>query len=137
VCVFSVEGVSSGPGKLCSFHQDTFTLPPGATLLAKSDLYPQVPAPSQFSFCLVAAVPALDFPQVFTLGSALAVQFHPEASPDIVKLWADRAVELRPMFLEKAGVAAAGVIADANAVEDVSKDAGMRLLSHWCTTLAA
>jgi GMP synthase (glutamine-hydrolysing) len=130
--------VSTGPGKLCSFHQDTFTLPPGAKLVAKSDLYPQVVASQVFVVATFSRACILPYPpQVFTYGSALAVQFHPEASPDIVKLWADRAVELRPVFLEKAGVTAPDVIADANAVKDAAKLAGLQLLSYWVSKLSA
>jgi len=49
-----------------TWHQDTFDLPPGATLLAESDRYPHA----------------------YRLGSALAVQSHPEATPYIVARWA-------------------------------------------------
>lgn len=52
-------------GKVFSLHQDTFDLPPGATLLARSPLYPQA-----FRAC-----------------SALAVQFHPDADADLAKRW--------------------------------------------------
>lgn len=48
-----------------SFHQDTWDLPPGATLLAET-----------------AA-----FPQAFRLGSALGIQPHPEATPNMVARW--------------------------------------------------
>ena len=46
-------------------HGDTFDLPPKATLLAKSER----------------------FPQSFRQGSAFAVQFHPEATPRIFENW--------------------------------------------------
>ena len=46
-------------------HQDTFELPPGAELLARSDGYPHA----------------------FQMGSALAFQFHAEAGPAIVSGW--------------------------------------------------
>ncbi len=48
-----------------SFHQDTWDLPPGGTLLATSPAYPQA----------------------FRLGSAVGVQPHPEATPEIVAGW--------------------------------------------------
>lgn len=52
-----------------SAHSDAVTtLPPGAIALARSDRYPN---------------------QAFRLGSALGVQFHPEASPDLMARWAD------------------------------------------------
>jgi hypothetical protein len=49
------------------WHYDTFTLPPGAALLAES------PAG----------------PQAFTLGRSLGVQFHPEVTPEIVASWVE------------------------------------------------
>ena len=48
-----------------ALHQDTFTLPPGATLLAYTDR----------------------FPQAFRLGSGLALQFHPDADLDLALEW--------------------------------------------------
>ena len=60
-----------------NLHQDTFELPPGADLLATS----------------------ADFPQAFRLGSALAVQFHPDADVHQAIEWVDEV----PDFLIKAG----------------------------------
>jgi len=48
-----------------SLHQDTFVLPPDATLLAHTDR----------------------FPHAFRLGSALALQFHPDADRDQALAW--------------------------------------------------
>lgn len=48
-------------------HQDTFDIPPTATLLAKTAIYPTV----------------------FEMGSALAVQSHPEVSADEALTWPD------------------------------------------------
>ena len=49
-----------------AMHQDTFVLPPDATLLAHSDRYPHA----------------------FRLGSGLALQFHPDADLDLALEWA-------------------------------------------------
>ncbi|CAN5148456.1 type 1 glutamine amidotransferase [soil metagenome] len=57
-----------------SLHQDTFDLPPDATLLARSNLYPQA----------------------FLLGSAIAVQFHPDADLDLAKGWGKEDGSLLP-----------------------------------------
>lgn len=57
-----------------SLHQDTFDLPPSATLLARSKLYPQA----------------------FRLGSATAVQFHPDADLDLAKSWGKEDGSLLP-----------------------------------------
>ncbi len=48
-----------------TLHQDTFALPPGATLLAYTER----------------------FPQAFRLGSGLALQFHPDADQDLALAW--------------------------------------------------
>ena len=53
------------PGKVLIFHQDTFDIPADATLLVVTER----------------------FPQVFRHGSALGVQPHPEATPDVVARW--------------------------------------------------
>ena len=56
----------AGIGHVFNMHQDTFDLPPGAQLLATSDRYSQA----------------------FEMGSALAVQFHPEAHDELAISWA-------------------------------------------------
>ena len=53
-----------GP-RVYALHQDSFTLPSDATLLAHSDR----------------------FPHAFRLGSALALQFHPDADLDLALAW--------------------------------------------------
>ena len=64
--------------KVFEMHQDTFDLPPGSVLLARSDR----------------------FPQAFALGSALAIQFHPETHNATANRWAThRAREM----VERAG----------------------------------
>lgn len=57
-----------GSSLLAASHHDAVTkLPPGATQLASTEKYPN---------------------QAFRVGSALGVQFHPEASPDLMGRWA-------------------------------------------------
>lgn len=56
-------------GSTLTWHQDTWDPPPGATLLAESDHYPQA----------------------FRYGSAVGIQPHPEASATIVRQWAESA----------------------------------------------
>jgi len=55
-------------GPWLEYHDDRFTVPDGARLLAAD------------RFC----------PQAFTIGRSLAVQFHPEADLAIVQSWVDR-----------------------------------------------
>tara|TARA_B100001996_G_scaffold350117_1_gene309274 strand:- start:553 stop:1203 length:651 start_codon:yes stop_codon:yes gene_type:complete len=50
--------------KVFTWHRDTFDLPANAELIAKTD-----------------------FPQIFTLNNAVALQFHPEIELDLFNLW--------------------------------------------------
>ena len=54
-------------GPWFQWHFDTFTAPPGAEVLADSPVGPQA----------------------YTFGRSLGVQFHPEVTPEIMKLWVD------------------------------------------------
>jgi GMP synthase (glutamine-hydrolysing) len=56
----------AGVGYVFNMHQDTFDIPPGAELLASSDRYASA----------------------FEMGSALAVQFHPDAHDELAIAWA-------------------------------------------------
>jgi GMP synthase-like glutamine amidotransferase len=55
--------VSEGPW--FQWHFDTFTLPPGAKLIAKTDIAPAA----------------------YTLGRSLGLQFHPEVTTEIMESW--------------------------------------------------
>jgi len=55
--------VSEGPW--FQWHFDTFTAPPGATVLAETDAGPQA----------------------FVVGRSMGVQFHPEVTPEIMESW--------------------------------------------------
>jgi GMP synthase-like glutamine amidotransferase len=54
-----------GPGPWFQWHNDTFTVPPGAREIARNGAGPQA----------------------YTVGRCLAVQFHPEVTPEIVAAW--------------------------------------------------
>lgn len=54
-------------GPWMQWHYDRFTVPPGATVLAKSDVGPQM----------------------FVCGKSVGVQFHPEATVNIVEMWSE------------------------------------------------
>jgi GMP synthase-like glutamine amidotransferase len=58
-------GSAVAPGPWFQWHLDTFAAPPGAELLATSDVGPQA----------------------FRLGRTMAVQFHPEVDEEIVGRW--------------------------------------------------
>lgn len=55
--------ISEGPW--FEWHFDSFTLPPGATLIAETDVGPQA----------------------YVVGRSLGLQFHPEVTPEIVNGW--------------------------------------------------
>ena len=57
------ELIAEGPW--FQWHFDTFTLPPGARLLAETDVGPQA----------------------YVIGRSLGLQFHPEVTPEIMDAW--------------------------------------------------
>jgi GMP synthase-like glutamine amidotransferase len=57
------ELIAEGPW--FQWHFDTFTLPPGARLLAETDVGPQA----------------------YLIGRSLGLQFHPEVTPEIMDAW--------------------------------------------------
>jgi GMP synthase-like glutamine amidotransferase len=67
--VDTVDPERIGPGPWLNWHHDTFTCPPGAEALARSEL------------CL----------QAFVRGPHTGVQFHPEVTAGVVHGWIDEA----------------------------------------------
>lgn len=65
-------------GPWFQWHFDSFTTPPGAELIAESDVGPQA----------------------YTIGRSLGTQFHPEVTPEIMESW----VRAYPHELEQDGV---------------------------------
>ncbi len=92
----------TGPWIFC--HQDTFTLPPWATLVATTG-----------------------YPAAFRSGSALGLQFHPEAIASMVKLWIDEPGSTA----ERAGLDPAGFVAEIEAHRDDLADRGRALIAAW------
>ncbi|GEL18716.1 type 1 glutamine amidotransferase [Pseudonocardia asaccharolytica] len=92
-------------GTYFSFHADSFRFPPGATLLAWSDRYPQA----------------------YRLGTALGIQFHPEISPAGVRLLA----EVEHERLRAAGIDAEAMVAAAVRRETRSRRQADALLGGW------
>jgi GMP synthase (glutamine-hydrolysing) len=93
------------PGPWFQFHSDTFSLPPGAALLAESDVGPQA----------------------FRAWSALAVQFHPEVTPDIVGRWAAS----DPEPVARAGLTAAELVARTAEEQPRARQAARRLVAEF------
>lgn len=78
------ELVSEGPW--FQWHFDTFTTPPGADVIAETEIGPQA----------------------FVTGRSLGLQFHPEVTPEIMDHW----VRVYPHELEAEGVDPKGLLAE-------------------------
>jgi GMP synthase-like glutamine amidotransferase len=61
----SLDGGTVPPGPWFAWHEDTFTVPPGAVELARSPVCPHA----------------------FRVGASVGLQFHPEVTPAIVEGW--------------------------------------------------
>lgn len=92
-------------GRYFSFHTDSFELPPGATLLAASDRYPQA----------------------WSFGSALALQFHPEISPEGV----NRLLDAEARKIGAAGTVMTAIRAEATASANKMSLASEALIGGW------
>ena len=75
-------------GPYVQWHSDRFVLPPGARELARSSVGPQA----------------------YTVGSAVGLQFHPEASPEVVRRWVTGGID----ELTANGGTAAGFVAESD-----------------------
>ena len=98
--------------KVFAVHGDTFELPPGATLLARSDGYVQA----------------------FSIGSALGVQFHPETDADTAIAWAQSLVA---PVLGRAGVTLENFTDGLRAAEADLDASSHRFFAAWLDTLGS
>lgn len=89
------------PGPWFQWHFDTFTPPPGATVLART-----APAGN------VAAV------QAYRIGRSLGVQFHPEVTAVDIKLWLGNGGEAQ---VRERGVDPADLLAEAARQEEAAQ----------------
>jgi GMP synthase (glutamine-hydrolysing) len=94
-----------GPGPWLQWHFDRFMPPPGAVLLADS------PAG----------------PQAFAAERSLGLQFHPEASPEIVRGWADEAQH----ELEREGIDPERLMAETRERAADTRAAAFRILDAF------
>jgi GMP synthase (glutamine-hydrolysing) len=92
-------------GPMVSWHHDSWDLPPEGILLATSDRYPQA----------------------FRVGSAVGVQFHPEATPGILEGWIRRDAA----SLHEIGVDPIQFLGAVRAAEAVLGDRADRLFGAW------
>ncbi len=89
-----------------SLHEDTWDLPPGATLLASSPRYPQA----------------------FRMGSAIGIQTHPEVTVETAAEWVD---DLGRNRIAAAGVDPQALLARVAAANDASELLAQRILAAW------
>ncbi|MEE9299170.1 MAG: hypothetical protein V3V29_09060 [Acidimicrobiia bacterium] len=75
------------------------------------------------------------FAHAFRMGSAVAIQAHPEADAAIVSKWVDLEPE-RPL-LEAAGVDPEDLIAEVRDGEPVQREMAARLFGAWAEEVVA
>lgn len=97
-------------GPVAVWHQDTFEIPPTAELLAHSELYPQA----------------------FREGTALGIQPHPEASPEILKEWLNNGGR---SWLGERGVDGDSLLAEAEGHRAESEAVARALFDAWVASL--
>src|SRR5437899_3477225 len=102
------ELVSEGPW--FQWHFDSFSTPPGATLVAESDAGPQA----------------------FVSGRHLGVQFHPEVTPEIMDTW----VGTYRHELDEEGVDPDALLEETRRRADESRRSSLRLLRRYFETVA-
>lgn len=92
--------------RVFSMHQDTFDIPPGSELLARSDR----------------------FPQAFARGSALGIQFHPETHNAEANEWINEGAR---QMLERAGKTPEEFAAEMEEAERDFIEGAHRLFDAW------
>jgi GMP synthase-like glutamine amidotransferase len=97
-------------GPWFQWHFDTFTTPPGATLIAESDIGPQA----------------------YVSGRHLGVQFHPEVTPEIMDGW----VRTYRHELDAEGVDPDALLEETNRRAEESRRASERLLRGYLDRVA-
>ncbi len=95
-----------------SFHQDTWEPPPDADVLVRSERYPHA----------------------FRLGSAVAIQSHPEASAEMVADWVEGFGRER---LVAAGVDPDVLLADVRAGSAANEERAAELFAAWLAEVTA
>ena len=95
--------VTEGPW--FEWHRETFTLPPGASLIAESDVGPQA----------------------YTIGRSLGLQFHLEVTPEIIEGW----VRGGGRELDAAGIDPAALMEESRRRAPETRQATKRLLNNY------
>lgn len=95
--------VDTGPW--FQWHFDTFTVPPGADVIADT----------------------IAGPQAFTIGRSLGLQFHPEVTPEIMDAW----VAAYPHELEQEGVDPGSLLEETYERADATRASAWRLFDGF------
>lgn len=94
------------PGPWLHYHNEVLRVPAGAQPLARNDVGPAA----------------------FTFGPHLGTQFHPEATPEMVDVWASRDDEL-----DTAGVTRGELATQGARYAKAARQAALRLFDAWWT----
>ncbi len=97
-------------GPWFQWHFDSFTVPPGAELLAANEAGPQA----------------------FVLGRSLGVQFHPEVTPEIMDEW----VEVYRHELDEVGVDPDALLEETERLAESTRRAALHLLHRFESDIA-
>jgi GMP synthase-like glutamine amidotransferase len=97
-------------GPWFQWHFDSFTVPPGATLLAESDVGPQA----------------------FVVGRSLGLQFHPEVTVEIMESW----VETYRHELDADGVSPDDLLEETKQRATENTRSARQLFDHFWTDIA-
>ncbi len=100
----AVPAISSGPW--FQYHGDEFTLPEGATPLAHNE----------------------SGLQAFSIGSSLAVQFHPEVTAPLIASWCEVGGDKK---LLESGIDPDGLIEETDRLAHVTQPALERMIDWW------
>lgn len=97
-------------GPWFQWHFDTFSLPPGAKLIADTDVGPQA----------------------YVVGKSLGLQFHPEVTPEIMESW----VSAYRHELDGDGVDPDALLEETNRIAPAVRRTSERLFNHFFTKIA-
>jgi GMP synthase (glutamine-hydrolysing) len=104
--------VSHLVGPWLVFHQDTWDVPPGATLLARTSQYPQA----------------------FRSGSAIGIQPHPETTPEILDRWVEQPGAR--VIAAAAGTDPDRLARDVRSAAETGRAAAMAFFGAWLAEVA-
>ena len=97
-------------GPWFQWHFDSFTVPPGAKVIAKNEVGPQA----------------------YVIGRSLGVQFHPEVTPEIMDAW----VKTYRHELDEHGVDPDALLAETHEASEKTRATSLQLLDGFLERIA-